>query len=262
MVERRALHALRVFRACMLEERWSITKIEYLCHILMSSSPSAMNDTMNELVTHIWHSAFHRNDFQGLKRLEGVLVALLGHSDVKVRGRAAVLLNMFYDRHDWQVDVPFVPVIKEIGDVFEVTVCVDDGANPTKGETPQGVALILSAPSFDPESPYDCYSYHTIDWLPMESLKGKISGMSRFSGTMAYGRSCAPVARHRWIGTVKFQNFTRCGFFDWRVVKINEDFGSWEVINYKYIINFNLKFIHWYFNNCYFNTSDCTSSIE
>lgn len=157
-----------------------------------------------------------------------MLVALLGHSSPRIRARSAVLLNMFYDQHDWQNDVPFVPVIKQIGDAFEVTVCVDDVADPKKGETPEGISLILSAPSFDPESPYDCYSYHSIDWLPTENVKGRISGISRFTPGCFGGKTTAST-RHRWIGTVKLSNFSRCGFFDWRVVRINEEYGSWEV---------------------------------
>lgn len=68
MVQRRAVHALRVFRACVIEEKLSISKVEYLCHMLMSSSQSAVNDSLNELKTHVWYSACHRNDVQGLKR--------------------------------------------------------------------------------------------------------------------------------------------------------------------------------------------------
>lgn len=228
MVERRAAHALRVFRACMTEERWAMAKVEYLTHMLMSSSTSAIDDTLNEITSHIWYSALHQSDLEGLKRLEGLLVALLGHSDPKVRGRVTVLLNMFYDKHDWQHDVPFVPVIKQVGDEFEIIVCLDDNANPKKGEVPEGVLLILSSPSFDPQSVYDSYSYHFIDWLPTESLKGRLSGMPRYGCATAYGRTRQP-SRHRWIGSVKFENFSRCGFYDWRVVRISEEYGSWEV---------------------------------
>lgn len=210
MIERRAFHALRVFRACMLEDRWSGARLEYLSHILMSSSPSAVDDALNEIRTLIWHSQFCFYDVKGLKRMEQLLVALLGHPVERIRHTGTVLLNMFYDRHDWQHDVPFVPVIKQVGDDFEVTVSIQDEADPKKGEVPKGVVLILSAPSFDPGSKYNCYSYHTLDWLPREN-------------TTRVRKS------HAWMGSVKFRAFSRCGFYDWRVVRINDAYGSWEV---------------------------------
>lgn len=228
MISQRARHGLRVMRTCLKGERWGVEKCEYLSHMLLSSNQSAVEDTLQDLVTELWYAAFHRDDTHGLKRLEGVLVALLGHQDESVRYRATLLLNMFYDQHDWQSEVPFVPVIKEVGDAFELSISLDDAADPAKGETPQGVFVILSAPCFNSDSPFEVYSYHPVEWTPTGALRGRIPGLSR---QCAMGeRPAAGQARHKWIGTLKFGQFPRCGFYDWRVVRINEELGSWETV--------------------------------
>lgn len=36
-----------------------------------------------------------------------------------------------------------------------------------------------------------------------------------------------------WKGSIDFGVFSRCGFFDWRVVRANEEDGSWSVSGYR-----------------------------
>lgn len=162
-----------------------------------------------------------------LVRLEGLLVALLGHEDETVRSRATILLNVFYDQHDWQLNLPFIPVIKQVGDPFEVSICLDDAANPEKGETPDGILVILSAPCFNIHAPFEVYSYHEVEWKPAHHMRSSISGLH---SSTERSKSPANIQRHKWIGTLSFGQFMRCGFYDWRVVRIREELGSWETV--------------------------------
>lgn len=197
MVERLAVRALRIFRACMDESLWSCDHLEDLSRVLMSSSPSPVHEALDEICTLVSYSHFCCNDMMGLKRVQQLLVALLGHKSERIRYLATVLLNAFFDGHDWQRDAPFVSVIKQVGEKFEVELSVQD-----EGDL-DGAFLILSAPSFNPGSRYKCYSYHTVEWRHNDEETRQLF--------------------------VKFQNFSRCGFYDWRVVRINEACGSWEV---------------------------------
>eukprot|EP00921_Rhytidocystis_pertsovi_P013784 GHVQ01022382.1.p1 GENE.GHVQ01022382.1~~GHVQ01022382.1.p1 ORF type:complete len:1848 (+),score=155.63 GHVQ01022382.1:2238-7781(+) len=154
-------------------------------------------------------------------RLEKLLVALLGHTDSNVRSQAAVLLNGFYDQHDWQRHRPFAPVIRSVYDRFTIEVRIEEDAplysdsntaELARSSGPKGIFLILSCPSFNPTVKHSVYSYHRFRWT---------------AGTVA-GKP--PFAKQQWIGCIDFGVFTRCGFYDWRVVKANESDGSWIAV--------------------------------
>lgn len=68
MIQRRACHGLRVLRTCIKGDCWGIEKCEYLSHMLLSSNVLALEDTLQDLLAEVWHSAFYKDDIHGLKR--------------------------------------------------------------------------------------------------------------------------------------------------------------------------------------------------
>lgn len=160
--------------------------------------------------------------------MEGTLIAMCGDPDISVRTRALNLLNILYDRHDWQREIPLVPVVKQVADPFVVTVTLTDSADPARGEVPCGIFLILCAPSFNPNSPLEIYSYHEFQWT--------FSADSSVNASLPQLRYPGGRKGRQWIGRVDFGTFPRCGFYDWRVVRMDPGCGSWEVSRTKHAV--------------------------
>lgn len=61
-----------------------------------------------------------RNDL-----IEKLLIGLLGWSQ-KTAEQATILLNVFYDKSDWQFSSPFKPVISQVGQDFEINYLIEN----------------------------------------------------------------------------------------------------------------------------------------
>ena len=59
------------------------------------------------------------NDENSLFYIEKLLIQLIGYYDVKVRKKAVILLNIFYDGHTFQLYEPFNPEIKLLNEEFK-----------------------------------------------------------------------------------------------------------------------------------------------
>eukprot|EP01054_Gregarina_sp_Poly1_P002856 Gregarina_sp_Poly_1__2855@NODE_1798_length_3309_cov_273_995065_g302_i2_p1_GENE_NODE_1798_length_3309_cov_273_995065_g302_i2NODE_1798_length_3309_cov_273_995065_g302_i2_p1_ORF_typecomplete_len755_score95_61_NODE_1798_length_3309_cov_273_995065_g302_i29583222 len=220
----RAQHAYRVFRDATGPYKLTKSKYEWYVTLLTSGSLRAVQDTFHDLANEIWHAQFSKGDVNATKRLEKLLIALLGHPNDMVRSQATVFLNNLYDSHDWQQDFPFLPIIRCVGDRFTIEFTVNDDADHAKGESPQGVFLILSAPSMECSADFEVYSYHTLHWRPLSSLTEKHGAKyRRFLSRRAGGK-------FTWIGTCDFGSYPRCGFYDWRVVRSDPSTGSWVTV--------------------------------
>ena len=57
-------------------------------------------------------------DSRSLQLIEDILVPLLGHPKPYIRSRVVRLLNVLYDGHAWQLEEPFSPVIRTVGDTY------------------------------------------------------------------------------------------------------------------------------------------------
>jgi hypothetical protein len=55
------------------------------------------------------------NDSDALYLLEKLLIQLMGFCDITIRDQAVVLLNMLYDKLDWQLQEAFRPTIRTVG---------------------------------------------------------------------------------------------------------------------------------------------------
>lgn len=221
MASVRATHGIRVYFDSTQTYRVTQSKYEWYVTLLTSGSLRAVQDTFHDLANEIWHAQFTRGDTHSIKLLEKLLVALLGHSNDMVRSQAAVFLNNLYDQHDWQQDFPFLPIVKCVGDQFKVVITMSDVADPEKGEIPQGVFAILSGPAFEPTARFETYTYHAFKW----EAASKAAAKSRL-----FGHKRTREESHLWTGTIDLGIFPRCGYFDWRAVRVEPEAGSWAVV--------------------------------
>ncbi|CBZ50111.1 granule-bound starch synthase WX-TsB protein,related [Neospora caninum Liverpool] len=226
---------------------WRMTREKFNWHVtlLTSAAVEAVRDCFADLTLDVWHSCFYGAAAQaaGTKcasrdRLEQLLIALLGNNDALIRLEAVKLLNAFYDRHDWQLRQPFVPLIKNVGDRFVLTVLIETcrpcGASPASSDEPTDVFAIVTAPSFSRASTAEIYSYHTFSWVCLQSLPPTPQSVSAAAAAETAaptgGETPAQWRRQRWLGTADFGVFTRCGFYDWRICRAKESDGSWWVV--------------------------------
>lgn len=61
------------------------------------------------------------DDEQGLYWIEKLLIQLMGYCELSIRDQAVVLLNMLYDGVDWQLQEAFRPIVRTVGQHFDVT---------------------------------------------------------------------------------------------------------------------------------------------
>lgn len=85
------------------------------------------NDTehLNSLINDVKSDLIHSIQFNltsSLNEIERLLICLLGNSHKFLREHATILLNCLYDRHTWQLNAPFVPKIRCIGDSFSIEI--------------------------------------------------------------------------------------------------------------------------------------------
>lgn len=163
------------------EERYN----KYL-HSFVWAEQDEIEDTLDSLSSDLWHCLL-ADDKESMKRIERLLIGLLGHWDEGIRSLATMHLNAFYDDTDWQLLEPFNPKIRTVGQEFIISEKVD---GPVEGE----VFLVLHALNFSKQSGHYIVSYH----------KPEVTRMSR-----------------QTLLKVELDVFTRCGFFDWRFVVIN-----------------------------------------
>ena len=64
------------------------------------------------------------NDSDALYLLEKLLIQLMGFCDITIRDQAVVLLNMLYDKLDWQLQEAFRPTIRTVGQHFIIQATV------------------------------------------------------------------------------------------------------------------------------------------
>jgi hypothetical protein len=89
------------------------------------------------------------NDESQRDLIEQLLIGLLGMQDIRVRDHAIKLLNILYDRVDWQLvfllylqNNPFKSKISCVGDQFEITYLIE------YAEYIDDLILLLNSPCF------------------------------------------------------------------------------------------------------------------
>jgi len=142
------------------------------------------------------------DDQHTLYLIEKLLIQLMGFCDLQVRDQAVVLLNMLYDEVDWQLQEAFRPVIRTVGQHFTINVVVQCSPERASQGEHSGVPelfLGLNAPS-PIRSKNDCFT----TWHKIEPHN--IVARDQISCTIS----------------INFGKFWKCGFFDWRIIEVNE----------------------------------------
>ena len=86
------------------------------------------------------------NDENSLFYIEKLLVQLIGHFDPKIRKKAVILLNIFYDGHTFQLYEPFYPEIKLLKDDFVIEIEYKETPDGEEEKTNSNFFLFLSTP--------------------------------------------------------------------------------------------------------------------
>ena len=113
-----------------------------------------------------------------------------------VRDEAIIMLNMLYDNVPWQGDAAFKPVIRCVGQHFKVSLSVSI-TDPT--ESREQMFIGLSAPSPLSSTNDSVLTWHKI--APRNVVKNE-DGSHEIQ--------------------INFGKFWKCGFYDWRLVIIDE----------------------------------------
>jgi len=124
-----------------------------------------------------------------LSRIERLLIALLGDDRPNARETSVRLLNMLYDRHEWQSMEALTPVIRTIGDAFVVEVDCGQGATPSVSN----LYLLVYSPAV-----------------------GQSGGQYILSHYV-------PTASGSKLAINNLPSFRRTGYYDWRLVTLTKD---------------------------------------
>lgn len=177
--------------------------------------------------------------------LAGVLVACMGHYAPRVRAHAVKMLNALYDGVDWQLYAPLPPVMAQVEDVAGLDLYT---AHPlTLADAGEEFRVLMSAPPFDRAAAGSGIDHiltmhvpvveEELVWarLPLgtgESATSPGGGVvppaaaasleekAVASATSPDG-SCRYVRLRAYRVRLSFGAFTRCGFFDWRLVAVS-----------------------------------------
>jgi hypothetical protein len=106
-----------------------------------------------------------------------------------VRDEAIVLLNSLYDGVEWQLSISFNPVVKSVSQHF----CIKSQLDFEGHKKTDQYYLVLMAPSSSNKSNKQVNSWH---------------------------RVCIKKDSKEFI--LSMGKFWKCGFYDWRFVKINQ----------------------------------------
>jgi hypothetical protein len=125
-----------------------------------------------------------------LKILENLYVKLLGHFDREVRNEAVLMLNLIYDNTTWQEKSPFTTVVRNIDErnKLEILVRIKDFSNDGN------ILCITNFPSL----------HGNVSFTPVSEFRVLQENSNVIKLTFDFG--C----------------FSRCGYYDWIVVKFKE----------------------------------------
>jgi hypothetical protein len=137
------------------------------------------------------------DDQEALHLIEKLLVQLLGYCDLTIRDQVVVLLNMLYDGVDWQIPEAFRPVIRCVGQHFNLSVIVHK--KPGVFSESQ-IYMGLGAPSPISGNNNSLLTWHKIEprnIVAQDNVQAEIN--------------------------INFGKFWKCGFYDWRIVSVSNE---------------------------------------
>ena len=137
-----------------------------------------------------------------LHYIEKLLIGMIGHPEEMVRDAAITYLNVLYDEVDWQLRGGFKPKIQCVGDEFRVEYLIE--SDPEDNNT---ICFQLNAPPLNPASNEPVVTWHKPKIIEFASSEGK-----EFKEYAKY-----------IVVSLDLGNFTKCGFYDWKLVKLQKN---------------------------------------
>ena len=194
------------------QKKFSFTKEKYLKfrQILVSSGSrdpktlDALIAVVSEIESDLCTSLMDGNK-KHLHYLEKLLIGMLGHPEETVRDAAITYLNVLYDDVDWQLRGGFKPKIKCVGDEFKLEYLIE--SDPEDNNT---ICFQLNAPPLNRESQENVVTWH----------KPKI--IEFYSSSNNQGKEYKEYGKYIVVN-LDLGNFSKCGFFDWKLVKIQRN---------------------------------------
>ena len=129
--------------------------------------------------------------------LEKLLIGMLGHPLQIIRDQAIILLNVLHDGIDWQKRTPFKPRIAKVGCKFTLEYLFE----LEEGTHPGSIVLLLKTFILDSQCKDNITSWH----------RPKLKEY-RSDGQKKYV-----------VFTMDFGKFMRCGFYDWKLVRMTKN---------------------------------------
>jgi hypothetical protein len=132
-------------------------------------------------------------DDVSLKYCEKLFIQMLGHDEKELRDEAVRLLNMLYDGTNWQEKESFKSLaIHNAGNEFKLEIILRK-----QDFDEENIVLICNSPSYNFRVPLN-----VISWNPISS------------------NEIININSQNYIRIlIDLKDFTRCGFYDWNLVK-------------------------------------------
>ena len=100
--------AVDIYKSAQFRHRLFAEQYEwYLLMLSQQGSQEGVEATLKDIETDLYYSNFNPSDTAARKRIERLLVQMVGHPAEPIRSTAVKMINSFYDSHDWQSTTPF-----------------------------------------------------------------------------------------------------------------------------------------------------------
>ena len=133
----------------------------------------------------------HFNLINSINHIERLLVSHIGHIDNNIRELSVIYLNSLYDTHPWQINQPFFPKIRSIGDYLSIE--FDKEFLP--GELKDSLFICLSLP-----------------------LSIKRNSNNKFANKLFIKPK---LYKNSYL--VEISTFEKAGYYDWALVSMDRD---------------------------------------
>ena len=119
-----AMAARQVFENAQYMQRVSVEKQEWYLLVLSQQGKGSegLETVLADIAEDLKVGNLNIFDSSARKRIEKLLVLLLGNADCRVRCSAATLLNQLYDTHSWQSAAPLKVQVCVVGEPLEIPV--------------------------------------------------------------------------------------------------------------------------------------------
>lgn len=216
------------------QKRFSFSKEKYLKfrQILVSSihkDPKSLENLfslISEIESDLCTSLMDGNK-KHLHYLEKLLIGMMGHPEESIRNAAITYLNVLYDEVDWQLRGGFKPKIKCVGDEFKLEYLIE--SDPEDNNT---ICFQLNAPPLisiqqKKPTPISPQSSTALGNRGAENIHNQVISWHKpriidLSSFLGYAKEYKEMGKYIVV-SLDLGQFTKCGFYDWKLVKIQKN---------------------------------------